>query len=164
MLGVTALAVPATLVEGLTGWRAVRRSLFLARRVWPALLFAIVLQFGLPLVLSWVFGLQANSGGHHWEARLERNVEDLVGFAVGVLIMPLVTIMLSLVYLKARQAGGEPVEEVLAPFEQEEQLYSDWQARLYSSLQLNSILNSRKSQNHKRDTYKSPQSNAKTMV
>jgi hypothetical protein len=106
---------------------------------------AVALQFGLPLAFSWVLGLETSSGGPHLEARVERDLEDLIGFAIGLIIMPLITIMLSLVYLKARQAGGEPLADVLAQFEQEEQLYSDWQARLHSSLQLNSSFNSRKS-------------------
>ena len=56
--------------------------------------------------------------------------------------MPLASMMVALAYLKARQLGGEPMDEVLASFEEAENFNSAWQARLHSNLQANTITKS----------------------
>lgn len=149
IVGATALTFPVVMVEGLDGWAALWRGLSLARRAWAALLVATSVQFGLPLLIEQVFAVEASSisGGHHWEGNVARDIDDLIGLGLGIFLMPLVTTMLALVYLKARQMGGEPAEDILAPFETEENLYSDWQSRLHSSLKLNSLIKSVNSTN-----------------
>ena len=124
VLTATALTFPAIMVERLGGWAGLRRGLSLARRVWGTLLLAALIHFGLPVLFELSVGFEES------------------GDFISILLLPLVTIMLALAYLKARQLGGEPMDEVLASFEEEENLHSAWQARLHSNLQSNTITKS----------------------
>ena len=121
VLVATSLTFPAIMVEGLGGWAGLRRGMSLGRRVWGTLLLALLLQFGLPMLLELILGV------------------DSLALFIGIFSMPLVTTMLALAYLKARQLGGEPMDEVLASFEAVENLHSAWQARLHSNLQASTI-------------------------
>jgi Protein kinase domain len=124
VLGATALAFPAIMVERLSGWAGLRRGLSLARRVWGTLLLATLIQFGIPALIESILGLESSS------------------VVFRILFMPLAAMMVALAYLKARQLGGEPMDEVLASFEEEENLHSAWQARLHSNLHANTITKS----------------------
>jgi len=53
---------------------------------------------------------------------------------LNVMIVPLIATLLALLYLKARQIGGETLKEVLSQFEEEDAPRTKWQMRMRERL------------------------------
>ena len=133
-----ALTMPVMMMEGLSAFTAMRRAQQLAARVWRTMLFIVILQFGVPLFISWSTGLEiaAIAKVENGNRKIFQDIGDFTSILLNLLVVPLTSIMTALLYLKARQAGGESVKETLNQFEEEENLKSDWQSRLHRSLRV----------------------------
>jgi hypothetical protein len=53
---------------------------------------------------------------------------------LNTMVVPLIATMMALVYLKARQIGGETLREVLSQFEEEDTPRTKWQMRMRERL------------------------------
>jgi len=54
---------------------------------------------------------------------------------IQILLVPLSSIILALLYLKTRQAGGESLQDLLAQFEEADQPRTNWQRRVHARLE-----------------------------
>jgi hypothetical protein len=74
------------------------------------------------------------------EGRVFREIfrEGLTTFLmlpIQILLMPLSSIIVALLYLKTRQVGGESLQDLLAQFEEAEQPRTNWQRRVHEKLE-----------------------------
>jgi serine/threonine protein kinase len=141
-----ALTMPVMMMENLSGWAAMKRARLLAKRSRRTVVFVVLIQFGIPFLISFITGIEMALISQHSSLGVEllKIVSESATILSNIFALPLVAIMTALLYLKSRQAGGESLKETLAEFEEEEQLYSDWQTRLYRSLKTNSRSDSNK--------------------
>ncbi|MBI1178421.1 protein kinase [bacterium] len=110
------LWAPVVLMEGLEGKAALKRSAVLASRSRRDMFLAALFQLGVPqLMKKWLEMLigydVALRGG------VSAEIVSQVASLVSIIVMPLVSIVPALLYLKMRQMGGETVSEVVAPIE-----------------------------------------------
>jgi serine/threonine protein kinase len=135
-----ALTMPVMMMENLSGWAAMQRARSLAQRSRRSVAFVVLIQFGIPFVISFITGIEMALIRQHSSLGVEllKILSESATILSNIFALPLVAVMTALLYLKSRQAGGESLKETLAEFEEEEKLYSDWQTRLYQSLRTNS--------------------------
>jgi serine/threonine protein kinase len=115
-----ALYAPVAVMEG-GGVRAIlRRARRLARRSWSTVLAITVLGFALPVVvwttsvdLSVSLKMDASFHPTSYGFSLSSSGNTVLYQLFNILVTPLVAIMAALLYMKTRQAGGEPAPEVL---------------------------------------------------
>ncbi len=140
VMTIFALTMPVMMMENLSGWGAMKRARLLAKRSSRSVVFVVLIQFGIPFVISFITGIQMALITKHSSLGVEllKILSESATILSNIFALPLVAIMTALLYLKSRQAGGESLKETLAEFEEEEKLYSDWQTRLYRSLKTNS--------------------------
>ncbi len=134
-----ALTMPVMMMEGLVGFAAMKRAQQLAVRVWRTLFLVVILQFGIPLGIAWFTGFEiaeiADAEGVDY--RIYRDIGESVSILSNLFLMPLTSIVTALLYMKARQAGGESLKATLEQFAEEENCASDWQSRLHRSMKVN---------------------------
>jgi serine/threonine protein kinase len=136
-----AVYAPVVLMEGLQGKAARLRARELARRSWRTVIAVAALQLCIPMVVAALVG--ALSGGSppantHGEVEVSmRSLPGLLSPLANIVIIPLTSIMMALLYLKMRQMGGESMGETLAQFETVEPVRSRWQQRMRTRLTVN---------------------------
>ena len=152
-----ALYAPVVLMEGLEKKAALRRARELASRSWRTVIIIVLLQILIPLTVSVLIGrvgvrddserglqvslddrpqgsgekglkIQTSSTG----AEIYKQVSGLIN----ILIIPLVSIVTALLYLKMRQLGGEPFSAAMEKIEEIEVGRSEWQRRMRTRLSL----------------------------
>ena len=129
------LYAPVVLVEGLQGKAAMKRARELASRSWRTIIIVAILQFLLPALISSVVGFMAG------RAKVEKNSLSAQAFqqivdVVNIFVMPLISIVPALLYVKMRQLGGESLSTVWAQIEAGEGKQSAWQQRMRTRLSL----------------------------
>ena len=142
-LGIPALVIwmryslygPVVLIEGLQGKAAMRRARELASRSWKTVIIVAVLQFLIPAIVSGFVGLLAGL------ARIEKNSASAQAFRqvlelVNIFVIPLISIVPALLYVKMRQLGGESLANVWNQIEHDEGKQSAWQQRMRTRLSL----------------------------
>ncbi len=129
------LYAPVVLIEGLEKKAAMRRARELASRSWKTIIVVSILQFVIPMVVSAVVGrvkigvdLQRNS----LSSRIYQQAFDLLN----IFIVPLISIVPALLYVKMRQLGGESLSAAWAAVEEEQGKESAWQQRMRTRLSL----------------------------
>jgi serine/threonine protein kinase len=136
-----AVYAPVILMEGLEKKAARRRAVELARRSWRTVIAVAALQLAIPMFVGALAG--ALAGGNapantHGEVTVSvRNLPGLLSPLANIIIVPLTSIMLALLYLKMRQMGGESLGETAAQFETVEPVRSRWQQRMRTRLTVN---------------------------
>jgi serine/threonine protein kinase len=136
-----ALYAPVVLIEGLEKKAAMRRARELASRSWRTVVIVSLLQFLIPLVVS------AMLGGLSWSMHSKKSFwsqifQQLKGLA-NILIIPLMSIVPALLYLKMRQLGGETLNDLLQQIEEVDSQRSEWQQRMRTRLSTNTGRTSR---------------------
>jgi hypothetical protein len=133
-----AVYAPVVLMEGLQGKAARQRARELAARSWRTVIAVAALQLCIPMVVGGLVG--ALAGGNsaattHGEVVVNvRSLTSLISPLANLVIVPLTSIMMALLYLKMRQMGGESMGETLAQFETVEPVRSRWQQRMRTRL------------------------------
>ena len=122
---------PVVLMEGLSGRQAFVRSRRLASRCRGAMALTIALMMLVPAVIQGVLGMDPASVEGD-VGTLRRAWVELASL-VGILTTPLASLVLALLYLRARQLGGETLEEVMARADGEAGL-AEWERRMRSRL------------------------------
>ncbi|HKY28831.1 MAG TPA: protein kinase [Pyrinomonadaceae bacterium] len=131
-----ALWAPVVLLEGLKGKAATRRAVELARRSWRTVIIVVLLQFLIPMAIGSLVGevsvgITVNDGS----PRQPRNkIYQQLTSLVNILIVPLMSIVPALLYLKMRQLGGESFGNLLDEIEVVDQRQTQWQQRMRSRL------------------------------
>jgi len=130
------LWAPVVLMEGLEKKAALKRARALASRSWWTIIFAMCIQFLVPMIIGAVFGaIIGGTSGTKGHLRVE--VATQLSAVVKIFVLPLISIVPALLYLKMRQFGGETLSEVMAQIEAVEGARSDWQQRMRTRLMVN---------------------------
>jgi hypothetical protein len=133
------LAAPVVMMEGLKGRAALKRSKTLVRRSWRTVLVILFLQWAIPALSAMVVALPVafvlKTSKVPQAAELSGRVTSLIVAILNAVIVPLIATLSALVYLKARQIGGETLREALSQFEEEDAPRTRWQMRMRERLQ-----------------------------
>ncbi|MCM3870838.1 MAG: serine/threonine protein kinase [Pyrinomonadaceae bacterium] len=127
-----ALYAPVVLLEGLETKAAMRRARELASRSWRTVIIVTLLQFLIPAIISALFGRFSGNGKHSGTGFTLRTVYQHFSGLLNIFIMPLMSIVPALLYLKMRQLGGETISNALAQIEEADETRSKWQQRMRS--------------------------------
>jgi len=124
---------PVVLLEGMQGKAALKRARALAARSWWSVIVICIIQFLAPSIVNMImvriFGI---SRGVKVSASVR--VTGQLSSLSTIFVMPLMSIVPALLYLKMRQLGGETLNEVAAQLEKMEGAHSRWQQRMRSRL------------------------------
>jgi serine/threonine protein kinase len=127
---------PVVLLEGLEKKAAMRRARELASRSWRTIVIVIMLQLLIPSIFGGILGgLVGASFKVNRHSLSYRIFEQLLALNQ-IFIMPLMSIVPALLYVKMRQLGGEPLTTSLAQIEEGEGQRSEWQQRMRTRLTL----------------------------
>ena len=128
------LYAPVVLLEGLDKKAARLRARQLASRSWRTIIIVTMLQFAIPMTVSALLGrLTVDAHESNGGLVVHKSYQHLSGL-VNIVIAPLISIVPALVYLKMRQLGGEPLNELLIQIENVDANRSEWQQRMRSRL------------------------------
>lgn len=135
------LYAPVVLIEGLEGKAARLRARELASRSWRTIVIVSVLQFVIPVTVSLLvgklsFGVGRSGGQATHNVTVTRNVYRQLSGLFNVFVVPLMSIVPALLYLKMRQLGGETLTDALAEIEEVDAQRSEWQQRMRTRLSL----------------------------
>jgi serine/threonine protein kinase len=129
-----ALYAPVVLMEGLEKKAAMKRARELASRSWRTVIIITLLQFAIPVTVSALLG-SFSAGVHGPSSGLRASFEPLKGLA-NIVILPLISIVPALLYLKMRQLGGETLSAVLSQIDDVDTKHSAWRQRMRSRVTL----------------------------
>jgi serine/threonine protein kinase len=129
------LWAPVVLMEGLEKKEARLRARALASRSWRTIILAMLFQFLVPAIVGGAVGafLGSVTKGKGIHVKVVQPLTSLVN----IFVMPLMSIVPALLYLKMRQFGGETLGDVMAQLEEEDGARSKWQERMRTRLTVN---------------------------
>jgi serine/threonine protein kinase len=137
---------PVVLLEGLSKKAALRRARELASRSWRTVIKVAALQICIPMLVGIILGAIAGSESkstHGAVVLTAHLLPALISPFANIVITPLTSIMMALLYLKLRQMGGESLGETLAQFETPADTRSLWQQRMRTRLTVQSTSHER---------------------
>ncbi|HKY41520.1 MAG TPA: serine/threonine-protein kinase [Pyrinomonadaceae bacterium] len=129
------LYAPVVLIEGLEKKAAMRRSRELASRSWRTIIIVSIIQFLIPMIVSFLVG-RIRIGPALEDRSLSMKIYQQWLGLVNIFIVPLISIVPALLYLKMRQLAGEQLSTALAQIEEVEDKQSAWQQRMRTRLSL----------------------------
>ena len=124
---------PVVLMEGLDKKAALKRARALAARSWRTIIIAMLVQFLVPVIIAALIGaaIGSNSVATH---KVRIKVTSQFASLINIFVLPLLSIVPALLYLKMRQFGGERLNDVMAQIEDVEGSRSRWQQRMRTRL------------------------------
>jgi serine/threonine protein kinase len=135
------LFAPVVLIEGLEKKAARLRARQLASRSWRTVITVSLLQFAIPLAVSILLGrlsvgVNRSNGTPTHGITISREIYQQVSGLFNIFVVPFMSIVPALLYLKMRQLGGETLTEALAEIEEVDAQRSEWQQRMRTRLSL----------------------------
>jgi hypothetical protein len=130
------LYAPVVLIEGLEKKAAMRRARELASRSWRTIIIVMVLQILIPSIINGILGAIV---GYRLSSSSESLSRRIVGQLLNlnqIFVLPLMSIVPALLYVKMRQLGGEPLKLALDQLDEGEIGRSNWQQRMRTRLSL----------------------------
>jgi hypothetical protein len=124
---------PVVLIEGLEKKAAMRRARELASRL---IIIVTILQIVIPSIISGVLGALVGASFRINRNSLSHRIFQQILSLNQIFVLPLMSIVPALLYIKMRQLGGEPLSAVLAQIEENEGERSNWQQRMRARLSL----------------------------
>jgi serine/threonine protein kinase len=127
------LYAPIVLLEGLEKKAAMKRARELVSRARLTVVKVIFLQLIIPMIVT---GLIAGFAGFNNKEKSHlapKIYSHLLGL-LNIFVVPLVSIMVALLYMKLRQVSGEQLVDTLERLEMDEVPRSRWQQRMRISL------------------------------
>ncbi len=131
-----ALYAPVVLMEGLETKAARKRARELGSRSWRTVIVITFLQFAIPAIVGSLFGRFAVKASQAGASVSVRSITQQLSGLTNVFILPLMSIVPALLYLKMRQLGGETMSSALAQIEDINVTNSQWRRRMRSRLSL----------------------------
>ncbi len=129
------LWAPVVLMEGLETKAARTRARTLAARSWRTIILVILIQFMVPILVSSIVGaLIGFNTSEQSHGKVRFKVFTQFAELINVFVLPLMSIVPALLYLKMRQFGGETLNDVMAQLEDVEGAKSLWQQRMRTRL------------------------------
>jgi len=137
------LYAPVVLLEGLETKAARLRARALASRSWRTIIIVSVLQFLIPFIVTALFGKltvfkTTETGIHISDRSMSHQIYQQLTGLVNIFVVPLMSIVPALLYLKMRQLGGENLTDVLGQIEEADEKRSEWQQRMRTRLSFHS--------------------------
>jgi hypothetical protein len=129
------LYAPVVLIEGLEGKAAMRRARELASRSWKTVIVVAILQFLIPAIVSACVGFMAGRSKVDHNSPSAQVVQQVLELA-NIFVIPLISIVPALLYVKMRQLGGESLASAWTQIEEGEGKQSAWQQRMRTRLSL----------------------------
>ena len=129
------LYAPVVLIEGLEKKAAMRRARELASRSWRTVIIVSIIQFLIPTMVGFLVG-KIRVGVNIERANVATQISQFVLSQINIFVMPLLSIVPALLYLKMRQLGGEPASALLGELEKGDEQRSKWQQRMRTRLSL----------------------------
>ena len=129
-----ALYAPVALIEGLETKAARLRARELASRSWRTVIIVSILQMLIPLIINQLVKMAI--GGNAKRSSTSRQLTEQFLGLINIFIIPLMSIVPALLYLKMRQLGGEKLSDVLAQIEDVDSETRAWQRRMRTRLSL----------------------------
>ena len=129
------LYAPVVLMEGLSGKAAMKRARELASRSWRTIIIVSIIQVVIPMTVSFLVG-RIKIGVNLPPASLSSQLYQQAIGLINIFVVPLISIVPALLYLKMRQLGGESLSAALAQFEEVDGERSKWQQRMRTRLSL----------------------------
>jgi serine/threonine protein kinase len=133
------LASPVVMMEGLKGRAALKRSKALVRRCRISVVVILFFQWAIPALVGSLVAipvaLALKLSKTPQAPNLTGRLSSIVVTMFNAVIVPLIATMIALLYLKARQIGGETLREALSQFEEEDTPRTKWQMRMKERLQ-----------------------------
>lgn len=126
---------PVVLIEGLEKKAAMRRARELASRSWRTIIIVSIIQFLIPMIVSTLVG-RIRIGVNLETRTLATKIYQQFLALANIFVVPLISIVPALLYMKMRQLGGEPMSAALAQIEEVEERQSAWQQRMRTRLSL----------------------------
>ncbi len=127
------LYAPVILIEDLSGRRALQRSAQLVLQAVGIVVFITLIQWLIPVLASVIF--QRLAGGLQTTNAYRVEAVGRLANLLNIFIMPLVATINALLYLRVREAVGEPVKQMLLDqFDAAEMPTSRWQQRMRERL------------------------------
>lgn len=129
-----ALYAPVVLIEGLEKKAAMRRARELASRSWRTIIVVVLLQILIPSIVSGILGALVGKTftGDSLSHRIFQQLLNLNQ----IFVLPLMSIVPALLYIKMRQLSGETLSAALAQIEGGDGERSKWQQRMRTRLSL----------------------------
>ena len=160
-----ALYAPVVLIEGLEKKAARRRARELASRSWRTVIIVSILQFLIPMTVSVILGRLTVRTGVTTETtrgvKITNSIYQQLAGLVNIFVVPLMSIVPALLYLKMRQLGGESLSEALAQIEEVDEQRSQWQQRMRTRLSLHTPRSTKKDSTPESTGGKQPSVNSK---
>jgi serine/threonine protein kinase len=129
------LWAPVALMEGLSGKAARLRARLLASRSWRTIILVIVIQFMVPILVSSIVGaIIGFNAGKKAQTKVSVKIFTQAAELINVFVLPLMSIVPALVYLKMRQLGGETLTDIMSQLEDVDGAKSRWQQRMRTRL------------------------------
>ena len=127
------LWAPVVLMEGLEKKAALKRARSLAARSWRTIIIAMCVQLLVPAIVGSIMGALTGATTHEKHGLRVKVASQAAGL-INVFVLPLLSIVPALLYLKMRQFGGETLNDVMAQIEEFEGTHSRWQQRMRTRL------------------------------
>ena len=132
-----ALYAPVVLIEGLEKKAAMQRARELASRSWRTVIIVSILQILIPICVSIVIGrIRVGVSEDFKHATLGRQISQQILGLANIFVVPLMSIVPALLYLKMRQLGGESLNAAMAQMEEVDVGRRLWQQRMRTRLTL----------------------------
>jgi serine/threonine protein kinase len=120
------LYAPIVLLEGIEKKAAMKRALELVRRSRLTVVMVVFLQLTIPIIISSVAATLASVGVRNTNVRVATIYSRFLSL-LNIFIVPLISIMVALLYMKLRHLGGEQIKDTLEQLEADELPRSKWQ-------------------------------------
>ncbi|HJQ71367.1 MAG TPA: protein kinase [Blastocatellia bacterium] len=133
----SSLTAPVVMMENLSGRAAMKRSKALVKRSRRTVMAVLFFQYIIPITAGGLVGLVIGSIFKNMpEARrsLFADVTGVITTILNILIVPLISILTALLYIKTRRMGGETLKEMIDEFEEEDVPQTNWQRRMRQRL------------------------------
>lgn len=129
------LYAPVVLIEGLEKKAAMRRARELASRSWRTIIIVSIIQLLIPMLVGFFVGKVRIGPNLEAKSLAMQIYQQFMGLIV-IFVVPLISIVPALLYLKMRQLAGEQLSTVLNQIEEVEEKHSTWQQRMRTRLSL----------------------------
>ena len=127
------LWAPVVLMEGLEKKAALKRARSLAARSWRTIIIAMCVQLLVPAIVGSIVGALTGATTHEKHGLRVKVASQAAGL-INIFVLPLLSIVPALLYLKMRQFGGETLNDVMSQIENFEGAHSRWQQRMRTRL------------------------------
>ncbi len=133
----SSLTGPVVMMENLKGRAALKRSKALVKRSRLTVIAILFIQYIMPILASAIFVtviLNFFRDLPKGKATIFGDITSFMTTFLNIFIVPLISILTSLLYLKTRRMGGETLREMLDEFEEEDVPQTNWQRRMRQRL------------------------------